>query len=264
MNTSENTPSAVAKTIAAALVLSVVGFLMMASRLSSSSAAPQERAFENKIPDHIPIKIKFKKEKEESFKDLKNEKWLREFELEITNTGNKPIYFLYITLCTNVKVDNGLEMVYPLVYGREQLGDIVTKASSNDIPIQPNETRIFTIGEAPYFEKGVRENRWPQSTRLTAKIQVLSFGDGTGYFGTEPFPPAGRRAAVNDDVSPPPKARASPREPLGKLRAHSTGYSISKQPTFMSANFLSSENLITATSSPTQPSVTCLFPYVLQ
>jgi hypothetical protein len=87
----------VAKTLAVALVLSVVGVLMTASRLTSS-AAFQERIFENKIPAHIPIKIKIKKEKEESFKDLKNEKWLREFELEVTNTGDKPIYFLYIML----------------------------------------------------------------------------------------------------------------------------------------------------------------------
>ena len=191
MNVSASNPNAVAKTLAAALVLSVVGFLITASHLSSSNAAPQERVFENKIPEHIPIKIKIKKEKEESFKELNNEKWLREFELEVTNTGKKPIYFLYITMCTNVKVDNGLEMVYPLVYGRAQLGDIVTKSTSSDMPIQPGETIILTIGEAPYFEKGVREKRWPQSTKFTAKIQTVSFGDGTGYFGTELYPPTG-------------------------------------------------------------------------
>src|SRR5688572_7360432 len=93
MNTSANNANALAKTLAAALVLSVVGVLMTTSRLTSGSAALQERIFENKIPAHIPLKIKIKKEKEESFKDLKNEKWLREFELELTNTGDKPIYF---------------------------------------------------------------------------------------------------------------------------------------------------------------------------
>ena len=91
MNTSTNNPTPLAKTLAAALVLTVIGFLIMASRLTSSNAAVQERIFENKIPAHIPIKIKIKKGKEESFKDLKNEKWLREFELEVTNTGDKPI-----------------------------------------------------------------------------------------------------------------------------------------------------------------------------
>ena len=116
----------------------------------------------------------------------------REFELEVTNTGDKPIYFLYITMGTNVKVDTGLEMVYPLVYGRAQLGDIFTRPINNDIPINPGEIHTLGIREAPYFEAGVRENRWPQSTKFTAEIQILSFGDGTGYFGTEVYPPAGR------------------------------------------------------------------------
>ncbi|HXQ71679.1 MAG TPA: hypothetical protein VN844_14390 [Pyrinomonadaceae bacterium] len=204
MDTSASSPSALAKILAAALALSVVGILMTASlRTSSSAAAFQERIFENKIPSHIPLKIKIKKEKEESFKDLKNEKWLRGFELELTNTGDKPIYFVYITMGTNVKVDNGLEMVYPLTYGRAQLGDIVSKATSDDSPINPGETIVLQIREAPYWEKGVREGRWPQATKFTARIQVLSFGDGTGYFGTEVYPPDGRpRAAAKNKKLP--------------------------------------------------------------
>ena len=75
MNTSANNSNALAKTLAAALVLSVVGVLMMGSRLTSSSAALQERIFENGVRQQVPIKIKIKREKEESFKDLKNEKW---------------------------------------------------------------------------------------------------------------------------------------------------------------------------------------------
>ena len=66
-----------AKALAVVLVFSIIGLLLLTSRSPSTSAAIQERIFENKIPAHIPIKIKIKKEKEESFKDLKNEKWLR-------------------------------------------------------------------------------------------------------------------------------------------------------------------------------------------
>ena len=55
------------------------------------------------------------------------------------------------------------------------------------------------MAEVPLWEKGVREKRWPQSTKFTAEIQLLSFGDGTGYFGTELYPPPGRpKAAVNN------------------------------------------------------------------
>jgi hypothetical protein len=223
----------------------------------------QERVFENKIPAHIPIKIKIKKEKEESFKDLKNEKWLREFELEVTNTGDKPIYFLYITMDTEVKFDRvGPEMVFPLTYGRAELGDIVTKAKSDDVPIKPGETIVLTAGEATAWERGVRENRWPEASRFKAEPQVLSFGDGTGYFGTGLYPPPGRpKEAAKDDKQQSQKARARPREAFsGKLSWQAKNSMTFNQPTVRSANFLSSESLINTTSSVMQPPVTCLLP----
>jgi hypothetical protein len=196
MNASSHNPNSLAKTLAGTLVLSVVGVLLMSSRLTPGSAALQERIFENKIPAHIPIKIKIKKEKEKSFKDLNNEKWLREFELEVTNTGDKPIYFLYIIMGTGVTPDGGPEIVYPLPYGRAELGDIVTKATTEDVPIRPGETIYLKVGEVPLWEQGVREKRWPQSTKFTADFQLLSFGDGTGYFVTKPYPPLDRRQAA--------------------------------------------------------------------
>ena len=151
MYTSASNPSALAKILAAALALSVVGLLMTASlRPSSSAAVFQERIFENKIPSHIPIKIKIKKEKEKSFKDLKNEKWLREFELELTNIGDRPIYYLEITMNTEVKYDgSGPPIVFPLKYGRAELGDIVTKATSDDVPIKRGETIILLAKTGP-------------------------------------------------------------------------------------------------------------------
>ena len=63
MNSSTDNPSPLAKTLATALALSVVVTLMMGSRLTSSSAAMQERILENKIREHVPIKFKIKKEK---------------------------------------------------------------------------------------------------------------------------------------------------------------------------------------------------------
>ena len=197
METSANKPNALARFLAAALVFTLVGVLILASRSTLSSAAMQVRIFENKIPAHIPIKIKIKKEKEESFKDLKNEKWLREFELEVTNTGDKPIYFLYITMGSGVKV-GGEEIVFPMSYGRAELGDIVTKATSNDVPIKPGETQLLEMGEVPAWQRGVREKRWPESSRFTAELQLLSFGDGTGYFGTTLYPPPERPKAETD------------------------------------------------------------------
>src|SRR5215212_1632844 len=149
MDASANNPNAVSKSLAVILVLFVVGVLLMASRLTPSSAALQEeRVFDNAIPSHVPIKIKIKKEKEQSFKDLKNEKWLSEFQIELTNTGGKPIYFLYITFVTDVKVDSH-RIVFPLTFGRAELGDIVSKPRQDDDSIKPGETRVLEMGEVP-------------------------------------------------------------------------------------------------------------------
>lgn len=262
MDTSAHKPTSRTNTLAIALALSTAAILVMAWLPGRSNATVQERVFENKIPAQIPIRIKIKKEKEESFKSLKNEKWLSEFELEVTNTGDKPIYFLYLTMGTNVKVDNGLEMVYPLTYGRGELGDIVTKATGDDIPIKPGETHTFELRKAPYWEKGVREKRWPESTKLTAQIQVLSFGDGTGYFGTEPYPPVEKRQATsNDKIIPGPKARAKPNgRSIGKLEPQPKSFGRFNQPAFVPADFLPSDPVIETTSSAPEPIVACALP----
>src|SRR6184192_3807346 len=39
-----------------------------------------EREVEDKIPKHVPIKIKLKADKEKAFKDMDNENWQRDFE----------------------------------------------------------------------------------------------------------------------------------------------------------------------------------------
>jgi len=194
MNTSSTTkPNLLPRTLAAVLVRAV-RVLIMASFLTSTGTAQQERVFENTIPAHIPIKIKIKKEKEQSFKDLKNEKWLREFELEVTNTGDRPIYYLEIVMDTDVKFQgSGPEIVFPLRYGRPELGDIVTKATNDDVPIKPGETIVLTTRQADLWEKGIREKLYTDATKFKAVIQVLSFGDGTGYWPTELYTPADRR-----------------------------------------------------------------------
>ena len=254
METSASNPNPLAKSLAIALVLTVAGVLIMASRVTPGSAALQERIFENKIPAHIPIKIKIKKEKEQSFKDLKNEKWLREFELELTNTGDRPIYYLEIVMDTDVRL-SGPEIVFPLRYGRPELGDIVTKAKSDDVPIKPGETIILTTGDTTAWEKGVRERGWPQPTKFKALIQVVSFGDGTGYWGTELYPPPGRRKAAVNNNKPPQVPKARPR------RGAQSKIAAAFKPAYMPANFLSSKNVITAVPSATQPFVDCLFPH---
>lgn len=213
MNIQSRTSVVLAKILVLLFVLLVVAIFLTKTPTTSSIVRAQEgRVFENAIPDKVPIKIKIKKDKEKSFKDLNNEKWLSQFELELTNTSDKPIYFIYITMGTGVKWGGtGNEVVSPLHYGRAELGDIVTKAGPDDVPIKPGETFVLKMGEVPGWELGVRQGLFEQAKKLRAELQVISFGDGTGYFGTEPYPPASKRLSVlNDQSQQTDKSRAGP------------------------------------------------------
>src|SRR5438552_12945368 len=46
-------------------------------RKNAQEEEPKERVLEDKIPKHVPIKIKIRTEKEKAFKDLKNANWHR-------------------------------------------------------------------------------------------------------------------------------------------------------------------------------------------
>lgn len=193
MDSQPRTSAVVAKTVLLlfALIL-VANFLMNAPVTSSIARIQEERVIENTLPKDVPIKVKIKKEKEKSFKDLKNEKWAREFELELTNTGDKPIYYLDILMVTDVKAVDGHRIVFPLQYGRAELGDIISKPRPDDVPIKPGETYILKIhaGQVPAWEQiQLTENR-SQPKKMHLELQLLSFGDGTGYFGDYPYPPA--------------------------------------------------------------------------
>lgn len=206
MDARPKTSALVAKPFLLLFALMVVAILLMNAPLPSTIARVQEeRVLENTIPKDVPIKIKIKKEKEESFKDMKNEKWVRELELEVTNTGDKPIYFLTLHLRTNVDAGigalledvngmrRGRRLILSIDYGRAGLGDIISKPGPDDVPIKPGETHVFTIhpGEVGGWELAIRDGMHPQPTRLQVLFQVLSFGDGTGLFGSggHPYPP---------------------------------------------------------------------------
>jgi len=187
-------------------ILFLLKFMSDQSAAQSPSAAPQrERVLESLIKKQLPIKVNIKKEKEASFKDLNNPNWLREFELEVINTGDKPIYFLDIQLISDVKI-GGQSLDFPLIYGRPELGDVISKAWPEDVPIKPGESYVFKIhpGQIPAWEQNVRDGIMPDATKIVVLPQTISFGDGTGYFVDEPYPPA-RYRREHPESYPPPK-----------------------------------------------------------
>src|SRR3712207_4633634 len=53
---------------------------------STAQSQPEAKELDDKIPKHLPIKVKVK--------NLDKKNWVREVEVEVKNTGDKPIYFL--------------------------------------------------------------------------------------------------------------------------------------------------------------------------
>jgi hypothetical protein len=186
----QKTPAALRKRLLLFFVIFLASVLLMKGMSALSVAqSREERELDNTIPKHLPIKVKMKKEKEKAFKDLKNEKWLRDFELEVTNTGDKPIYYLSLLIVLpEVTIPNGTDkMGFGLHFGRRERYDIETKAEPDDVAIKPGETYVFTLSEirVQNWERfRLRENK-PDPKRLILKFQLLSFGDGTGFWGND-------------------------------------------------------------------------------
>jgi hypothetical protein len=172
------------------LIVCCVGIsssIAQSTRDGTTVSANTERELIDEIPKHVPIKVKIKKEKEKEFKDLKNEKWLRDFQLEITNTGNKPIYYLSLDITLpEITGPGGLNMGFTISYGRGELISIETKAGPNDVPIKPGETYVYSFSELKVksWERFRQRENKPDAKKLRLRFQIINFGDRTGFVST--------------------------------------------------------------------------------
>jgi hypothetical protein len=142
--------------------------------------------FENRVPEHLPIKVKIKREKEKKFRDLDNENWARDLELEVKNVGEKPIYELFFQLdVPEAKIANSYQS-FSIVYGRVELWDLRNRPNTEDVPIMPGETKVLTIedgGVRGWDEARARGLVPPRIHGVRLVFQGLMFGDGTGFEG---------------------------------------------------------------------------------
>jgi hypothetical protein len=164
------------------------------------------RLLENRVPQHLPVRVKLKREKENLFRDLDNDNWARDLELEVKNTGDQPIYFIFFYLLVpEAKIADSYQ-AFSIYYGRPALSDWTERPTSQDVPIKPGETVFLKIEET-----GVRG--WDEAraagkvpARITGSrliFQDLSFGDGTGFEGTSGSPRSKREDTSSRSISVP-------------------------------------------------------------
>src|SRR5258707_1205673 len=189
------TPQGIRLILAAALFVFLLVALTMTYNLGSANASgstqqqgeKEERHLEDLIPKHVPLRIKIKKEKEKEFKDLNNDRWARDFELEVTNVGDKPIYQFYLTLIFDVKDASGQNVSAPVYYGRAELGDHRVRARPEDVPLKPGESCTLKIhpGQLDAWDivQRTEGRRHPKSIKV--QFEMLSFGDWSGLMGPD-------------------------------------------------------------------------------
>ncbi|HEX8147048.1 MAG TPA: hypothetical protein VF591_07715 [Pyrinomonadaceae bacterium] len=183
--------------LTAFLLLSAVAFFGFVGS-KAQSGAKQEREVKEKIPKHLPIKVKVKRP--ERLKDAENEDWLGEVELEVTNTGTKPIYYLHISVyMPDVFAPSGRNYGYGFEYGRVELISFGEPVRPDDVPIQPGGVVVLSVpaGEAEGWKRGRAKGEMTNPKRLEFIFDVLNFGDGTGFVGSDggPIPERKERGA---------------------------------------------------------------------
>ncbi len=178
----------------ASLVLTVALVLLFKGAsvpiTAQSPASQQERQIENKVPKHVPLDIKIRKEKEQAWKDPMNENWAADFELEIKNTGQKPIYTFYLNIFFDVPTEFDTESGTGIYYGRPEISDPRVKPSEEDVPIKPGESKVFKIhqGVVHAWEIGRREKGRRLPTKVRIEFYQMTFGDGTGLMTHKAVP----------------------------------------------------------------------------
>jgi hypothetical protein len=178
------------------LLFSLVIFFGVASS-TAQSPAKEERKIETRIPAHLPIKVEIKNIGK--VKDLKNEDWISDLEVEVTNTGTKPIYYLYIeSLLPDVITDEQSPtktVGFALRYGRPQLVDLTEPLESDDVPIKPGESTVLKINSnnAVGWKSLRAKGRYMNPKKLQFWFEGLNFGDGTGFNTPEGLPVSVRK-----------------------------------------------------------------------
>lgn len=168
----------------------------LASRAAQSPAA-EEREFKNTIPEHVPLKVKLRNE--QSFKNLKNERWARELEIEVRNTGIKPIYYVYLIINMPEVHVGGHPLTFRVAYGRKELAFLETLLEPDDLPIRAGESVTLKIRDSQVkgYENWRDKEKVADPKKIEIEMQIINFGDGTGYRSNQGIPDSAKKQSSN-------------------------------------------------------------------
>jgi hypothetical protein len=170
----------------------------------ATASSDNERKFENTVPERAPIKVKLKNE--QSFKRKENKNWAREMEIEVKNTGTRPIYYVYVVIYMPEITVAGHVLSMRTKYGRKELGLPETSVEPEDVPILPGETVTLRFPENQLrgYEKWRDEDRiYDDPKKIEFNVLIIKFGDGSYLLGPDvkPMPSELKKRSSNDSRS---------------------------------------------------------------
>lgn len=215
MNTHEmrQTPRSPAFTVLLLALVAALGAAAGAARSAQEHPGPGERRFENGVPGHVPLKVRLKDEA--AFRNPKNDEWGRDLEIEVTNTGVKPIYYMFMIIeLPDFTLEDGNPWGIRVKYGRKELWNLEEPILPEDVPIRPGESHTFRIPEQRWegFKavKARKNKAGPRKVRFV--MQFITYGDGTGFEATEGAPTS-RSPKRQSQGGPPPEPAAGVCQP---------------------------------------------------
>lgn len=188
------------------IVLSLFFFIcfsLTANAQEKETIKPEgkQRGLIKRIPKHLPIKVEILNEDtDDTLKDVR---------IKVTNTGEKPIYYLMIFVETKkdfVGLD-GNPYAFILKYGRDEMLDVDEFSNSVDVPIEPGESYEFKIDEilTARFKNSVKKKKRELPKFYLLRFQMMNFGDGTGFLGAGGSPVSSNKRTsllFNKHISP--------------------------------------------------------------
>ncbi len=154
--------------------------LVYSPSIANAQDQEGEQRIINKIPKHIPLKV------EVVSGDLNTE--LKNIKIKVTNTGEKPIYYLRLDLNVgdDFKTEDGVELgLTTFRYGKNRMGYFTSVADDEDIPLKPDDFVVFDVpnGQAEAASEYINKRQFKRNPKLVLEFQFIGFGDKTGFFG---------------------------------------------------------------------------------
>ena len=159
--------------------------LVFALALGSVAVWSQEETgIINKVPKHVPLKIEISYEDEEDI--------LGGARIKVTNTSEKPVYYLKFFISTKEDFvgPTGVQYGWPLKYGRAALVTFDERVVPEDIPLKKGESYVFQLpeGAGKRFAESMKESYRAAPNSYLLQFQFLNFGDGSGFVGDSAAP----------------------------------------------------------------------------